>query len=49
MIFYSQSLTFEVKSTGSKVMLIQVLRLGLGNVMAVSASYTVCKFGQNKP
>ena len=47
MIFSSQSLIFEVKSTGSEVALIHVLRLGLGNVMAVSASATVCKFGQN--
>ena len=36
MIFSSQSLIFEVKSTGSEVALIHQ-RLGLGNVMAVSA------------
>ena len=40
MIFSSQSLIFEVKSTGSEVALIHIQRLGLGNVMAVSAFVT---------
>ena len=36
----SRSLIFEVKSTGSKLAFIHVLRLGLGNARAVSAYVT---------
>ena len=39
---------FEVKSTRSKLAFIRVLRLGLGNVRAVSAFVTVSKFGKKK-
>ena len=38
--------TFLVKSTGSGLMFIRVLRLGLGNARAVFAFVTVCKFGR---
>ena len=36
----SRSLIFEVKSTGSELAFIRVLRLGLGNARAVSAFVT---------
>ena len=36
----SRSLIFEVKSTGSELAFIRVLRLGLANVRAVSAFVT---------
>ena len=36
----SRSLIFEVKSTGSELVVIRVLRLGLGNARAVSAYET---------
>ena len=35
-ISFSRSLIFEVKSTGSKLAFIRILRLGLGNARAVS-------------
>ena len=38
-----------MKSTGSELAFIRVLRLGLGNARAVSAFVTVCKFGKKTP
>ena len=43
----SRSLIFEVKSIGSELVFMRVLRLGLGNARAVSAFVTVCKFGRS--